>query len=117
MPPRRNQQPSTTPTRTAPKPPRKPPRAFPAPAAPVSTAVALPPLRSHAPSYHYAQLLGDRDACAPLLKWFGGVQETRCMPWRKEWVDLRAAGGRREELMTRAYEVWVSEVSKFGFGG
>jgi hypothetical protein len=38
------------------------------------------------------------------------------MPWRKEWVDPGAWEGGDEELGSvlarRAYEVWVSEVSK-----
>jgi hypothetical protein len=69
-------------------------------------------------AYHYAQLLQDRAACAALLAWFGGdVSTARSMPWRKAWVDPAEYAGRearlRDVLMCRAYEVWVSEVSKF----
>jgi hypothetical protein len=69
-------------------------------------------------AYHYAQLLQDRAACAALLAWFGGdVSTARSMPWRKAWVDPAEYAGRearlRDVLMRRAYEVWVSEVSKF----
>jgi A/G-specific adenine glycosylase len=38
------------------------------------------------------------------------------MPWRKKWIDPTEFEGRQEELGKvlgkRAYEVWVSEVSK-----
>jgi A/G-specific adenine glycosylase len=38
------------------------------------------------------------------------------MPWRKKWIDPVEFEGREEELGSvlgkRAYEVWVSEVSK-----
>jgi A/G-specific adenine glycosylase len=38
------------------------------------------------------------------------------MPWRKTWIDPRKYEGRAEEvgmvLAKRAYEVWVSEISK-----
>jgi hypothetical protein len=68
-------------------------------------------------AYHYAQLLQDGAACAALLRWFGGVEESRSMPWRQRWVDPGAFEGREaqwsEVVMRRAYEVWVSEVSKW----
>lgn len=39
------------------------------------------------------------------------------MPWRKDWIDPADFEGREEELgkvlSKRAYEVWVSEVSKW----
>lgn len=39
------------------------------------------------------------------------------MPWRKKWIDPRMYEGKDKELGSllarRAYEVWVSEVSKF----
>jgi A/G-specific adenine glycosylase len=84
------------------------------------SAPALPPARRHATAYHYSQLLQDRAACAALLAWFGGdVSTARSMPWRKAWVDPAEYAGReallRDVLMRRAYEVWVSEVSKFFF--
>lgn len=79
-------------------------------------AVALPPSRSHSTSYHHPLLLGDRPACDALLGWFDGVTETRSMPWRKKWIDPADFEGKEEELgrvlSKRAYEVWVSEVSK-----
>jgi A/G-specific adenine glycosylase len=38
------------------------------------------------------------------------------MPWRKKWIDPKEYDGRDDELRVvlgkRAYEVWVSEVSK-----
>lgn len=38
------------------------------------------------------------------------------MPWRKAWINPADFEGREEELKSvlskRAYEVWVSEVSK-----
>lgn len=38
------------------------------------------------------------------------------MPWRKQWIDPSEYEGKGEELGRvlgkRAYEVWVSEVSK-----
>jgi hypothetical protein len=47
------------------------------------------------------------------------VSTARSMPWRKAWVDPAEYAGRearlRDVLMRRAYEVWVSEVSKFFF--
>lgn len=106
------------PPRARPKP--KPARcssAFDAP--PARIPAALPPARIHAPVYHYAQLLQDGAACAALLRWFGGVEESRSMPWRQRWVDPKAYEGREaqwsEVVMRRAYEVWVSEVSKCGW--
>jgi A/G-specific adenine glycosylase len=81
------------------------------------TSIALPPSRVHHASYHYPLLLDDRKACDGLLSWFKGVEETRSMPWRKIWIDPKDYEGKAEELGTvlgkRAYEVWVSEVSKW----
>jgi A/G-specific adenine glycosylase len=58
----------------------------------------------------------DKRTCDALLNWFEGVEETRSMPWRKKWIDPSAFAGKDEELASvlgkRAYEVWVSEVSK-----
>jgi A/G-specific adenine glycosylase len=113
----RKRQPTSAPKPAAPRSkPSHPARGFDAPTAPIS-AVALAPLRSHTASYHYAQLLQDGGARAALLQWFEGVETTRSMPWRKKWVDPAEFTGReaqlRDVLMTRAYEVWVSEVSKF----
>jgi A/G-specific adenine glycosylase len=80
-------------------------------------APALPPSRVHNLSYHYPLLLDDRSRCDALLKWFESVEETRSMPWRKKWIDPEEFEGREEELgrvlSKRAYEVWVSEVSKW----
>lgn len=77
---------------------------------------AIPPSRLHEPSYHYPLLLSQHAACDALLEWFSGVEETRSMPWRKKWIDPTEYEDREEELgcilSKRAYEVWVSEVSK-----
>lgn len=39
------------------------------------------------------------------------------MPWRKKWIDPTEFKGSKEDLDKllgiRAYEVWVSEVSKY----
>jgi A/G-specific adenine glycosylase len=117
MPPRKRAppKPSAKPART--KSPAPPLSIHAPPASPISTP-ALPPARRHVAAYHYAQLLQDRAACAALLAWFGGdVSTARSMPWRKTWVDPAEYAGReaqlRDVLMRRAYEVWVSEVSKF----
>ena len=38
------------------------------------------------------------------------------MPWRKAWIDPKMLKGREDgledDLAKRAYEVWVSEVSR-----
>lgn len=86
--------------------------------APTTTfAPAIPPSRVHSQLYHYPLLLGHKATCTALLKWFESVEETRSMPWRKSWIDPKSFVGREEELesvlATRAYEVWVSEVSKW----
>lgn len=86
-------------------------------AAPASPQLAaLPPTRAHHLSYHYPLLLSSKAACAALLSWFEGVEETRSMPWRKRWIDPKEFEGKAEELGKtlgkRAYEVWVSEISK-----
>jgi A/G-specific adenine glycosylase len=79
-------------------------------------AVALPPSRIHQSTYHYPLLLGNKSACDALSTWFDGVEETRSMPWRKKWIDPEDFPDKEEELgrvlSKRAYEVWVSEVSK-----
>jgi A/G-specific adenine glycosylase len=79
-------------------------------------AAALPPSRIHQTTYHHPLLLSHRSVCDALLTWFEGVEETRSMPWRKKWIDSADFEGREEELgrvlSKRAYEVWVSEVSK-----
>jgi A/G-specific adenine glycosylase len=84
------------------------------PSSPLST--ALPPSRAHHAAYHYPVLMSDRGACDALLSWFDGMEDSRSMPWRKKWLDPRDFEGREEELGgvlgKRAYEVWVSEVSK-----
>jgi hypothetical protein len=76
----------------------------------------LPPLRAHHISYHYPLLLNDQLGCDSLLNWFNGVETTRKMPWRKPWIDPKDFEGKEDELGKvlgmRAYEVWVSEVSK-----
>jgi A/G-specific adenine glycosylase len=85
--------------------------------APTTTlAPAIPPARVHNASYHYPLLLEAEESCGALLSWFEGVEETRSMPWRKRWIDPKNFEGRETELSAvlgkRAYEVWVSEVSK-----
>lgn len=64
-------------------------------------------------------MLDDEAASKELLRWFEGIEEARNMPWRKKWLDPAAFVGREEEfgkvLEKRAYEVWVSEVSKWFF--
>ena len=89
-------------------------KGFTAPASPLSA--ALPPSRVHHASYHYPLLLDERAACDALLSWFESVEETRSMPWRKKWINPQEFEGKEEELGSvlgkRAYEVWVSEVSK-----
>jgi A/G-specific adenine glycosylase len=76
----------------------------------------LPPSRAHHASYHYPLLLSDQVGCDSLLSWFNDVEKTRNMPWRKPWIDPKDFDGKKEELGKvlgkRAYEVWVSEVSK-----
>jgi A/G-specific adenine glycosylase len=78
---------------------------------------AIPPLRSHNVSYHFPLLMDDCITCDALLSWFLSVEETRSMPWRKPWLDPKDFEGREKEfgdfLGRRAYEVWVSEVSKY----
>lgn len=52
------------------------------------------------------------------MSWFSGVAETRSMPWRKKWIDPDEYEDEEElgrVLSKRAYEVWVSEVSKYAF--
>jgi A/G-specific adenine glycosylase len=84
------------------------------PNSPLST--ALPPSREHHSAYHFPLLMSDRGACDKLQNWYEGVEKTRSMPWRKKWIDPKDFEGREEErggvLGKRAYEVWVSEVSK-----
>ena len=77
---------------------------------------ALPPARVHPPSYHHPLLLDDKTQHVALLDWFRSVEDTRTMPWRKAWIDKTQSSKSDEEtaqaLNRRAYEVWVSEVSK-----
>ncbi len=78
--------------------------------------VALPPGRFHPRSYHFPLLCNDDSSCGRLLGWFEDVEGTRSMPWRKAWINPESFMGRDEELQLdlakRAYEIWVSEVSK-----
>jgi A/G-specific adenine glycosylase len=81
----------------------------------VTTTPAIPPCRSHAPSYHWPLLLSHKSSSDALLQWFQGVQEERQMPWRKQWIDPNAFDNEEEAnrlLAKRAYEVWVSEISR-----
>jgi A/G-specific adenine glycosylase len=89
-------------------------------------AVAVPPLRVHARSYHAPLLLAPpsterpdgavlgRAARSALLGWYDGVAQQRAMPWRKPFLDPAAYIGREAELRAaqtqRAYEIWISEI-------
>lgn len=77
---------------------------------------ASPPSRVHTSSYHYPLLLDDKNTSSELLRWFESIEEARNMPWRKQYMNATEFEGREEEfeklLEKRAYEVWVSEVSK-----
>ena len=78
--------------------------------------VAVPPTRVHAQSYHWPLLLGgDGDRGAALLAWFETIEDEREMPWRKAWIDPTQSGegGLEERVQRRAYEVWISEISRF----
>ena len=81
-----------------------------------SAPVALPPTRVHTQSYHLPLLHYDESTCEKLLSWFEDVEGTRSMPWRKAWIDPKMLKGREDgledDLAKRAYEVWVSEVSR-----
>ncbi|KAF2127696.1 DNA glycosylase [Dothidotthia symphoricarpi CBS 119687] len=111
MPPRKKL-PASAPKTSKSKPKANPKSSISEPAQPLSTASL--PLRAHESAYHYALLLNDSTACDALLSWFGRVEETRSMPWRKKWIDPKSYEGKEKELGSilarRAYEVWVSEV-------
>lgn len=81
-------------------------------------AAALPPARVHPNGYHFPLLFEDKSQQDALLEWFKSVEDSRTMPWRKAWIDpsqqLGAANDTERALNKRAYEVWVSEVSKSG---
>jgi A/G-specific adenine glycosylase len=81
-----------------------------------SISAALPPARAHSSSYHYPLLIDDKDRHDAFLSWFKSVEDSRTMPWRKPWIDRSQSSGSEDEknetLNKRAYEVWVSEVSK-----
>lgn len=76
----------------------------------------IPPLRVHHEIYHRPTLLLDSKTSLALLSWFDSISEVRSMPWRMKWIDPESFNGTQEEfqdaLTTRAYEVWVSEISK-----
>ncbi|KAF2205756.1 DNA glycosylase [Delitschia confertaspora ATCC 74209] len=78
------------------------------------SAAAIPPSRAHGASYHYPLLMSQLETCDPLLKWFDSVEDERCMPWRRDWIDPERFDGSDDELQEalakRAYEVWVSEI-------
>ncbi|KAI5928240.1 DNA glycosylase [Camillea tinctor] len=74
-----------------------------------------PPIRAHSTNYHRPLLLDSRRHRASLLSWFDSVSTARSMPWRKAWIDPRAApestaAELRQRLERRAYEVWISEI-------
>lgn len=87
---------------------------FEKPAEPIAT--TLPPTRTHSSQYHYPLLVDDKSQCDALLAWFESVEDSRTMPWRKAWIDPSQAVGTSDKiedvLNKRAYEIWVSEVSK-----
>ncbi|KAG7115304.1 Adenine DNA glycosylase like protein [Verticillium longisporum] len=72
-----------------------------------SSPTAVPPLRSHALSYHRPLLLDSASHRRDLLTWFDSVSTTRQMPWRKPFLPPPVA---RADLERRAYEVWISEI-------
>jgi hypothetical protein len=113
MPPRRAASSKATSTRSKAKPAKS--IAFERPEQPLTP--ALPPARLHSSSYHYPLLVDDQSHHVSLLDWFKSVEGSRTMPWRKTWVDRTQASGSDEEtaqaLNRRAYEVWVSEVSRY----
>ena len=79
-------------------------------------ATALAPTRTHSAPYHYPLIIGDEGQQDALLRWFKSVEDSRTMPWRKAWIDPSPISKTSDELKDvlnkRAYEVWVSEVSK-----
>jgi A/G-specific adenine glycosylase len=87
---------------------------FEKPEEPIATALA--PTRAHSSPYHFPLLIGDESSQDALLTWFKSVEDSRTMPWRKAWIDPSQAsdtsGELKDILNKRAYEVWVSEVSK-----
>ncbi|PSN71364.1 DNA glycosylase [Corynespora cassiicola Philippines] len=103
---------SSTTVSRAPKKKKQDAFTIPRPSSPVAPAV--PPSRAHPISYHHPLLLEYQSSCNDLLAWFESVEETRNMPWRKEWIDPETFAGKEKELgavlAKRAYEVWVSEV-------
>ncbi|KAI1636185.1 DNA glycosylase [Biscogniauxia mediterranea] len=84
-------------------------------AVPPETAPCNPPSRAHNADYHRPLLLDSHQRRASLLRWFDSVSTARSMPWRKAWIDPRAApelsaAELRQRLERRAYEVWISEI-------
>ncbi|KAI1494425.1 DNA glycosylase [Biscogniauxia mediterranea] len=83
---------------------------------PETAAPCNPPSRAHNADYHRPLLLDSRQHRASLLRWFDSVSTARSMPWRKAWIDPRAApelssaAELRQRLERRAYEVWISEI-------
>lgn len=77
---------------------------------------ALPPTRVHSPSYHFPLLVENQSQQDALLDWFKSVEDSRTMPWRKAWIDRTQISTSEEDadqiMNKRAYEVWVSEISK-----
>jgi hypothetical protein len=72
--------------------------------------------RCHTPSSDPGEALGQE-----LLSWYANVADTRGMPWRQKWISpdeeqfVATTEGQaklRELLERRAYEVWISEISK-----
>jgi A/G-specific adenine glycosylase len=82
--------------------------------------VALPPQRRHSTAYHEPLLISYPESKDALLSWFDATFDNRSMPWRKAWIHPKLFEGSEEELINvldrRAYEVWVSEVSKYCSG-
>lgn len=73
---------------------------------------SLPPARSHSSSYHRPGLL-DTPSQNALFSWFAGVESSRDMPWRKDFIEpgsISEPNQLHALLSKRAYEVWISEI-------
>jgi A/G-specific adenine glycosylase len=71
----------------------------------------LRPTHNH--SYHSPLLLSHPESVQALISWFASVSQGRSMPWRKAWIDPDAEQTAHASIALRAYEVWVSEISKY----
>lgn len=66
------------------------------------------PSRKHASIYHRPFLLSTPSARQSLFDWFDATFSSRGMPWRKPFLPPSTTSP--DELATRAYEVWISEI-------